>query len=114
MYLLPQLIESVNFKGKFNELIELARAGKFHDFKSDLAGPKVKLYEICNHYKELSFLAPKVLAGDFDDKADIDDILDMRKDLPEEMWATMGFWLEGESGYAAQEKAREERAANGD
>lgn len=80
---LPDMLEKRNGEGKYDSLILIARSGGFDDYKFDRVipekwgwiCPKSALVEILNsRYPELSDILSMVVAGDFDDKMDANDM----------------------------------------
>jgi hypothetical protein len=74
-----------------DQLIEMARKGIFHDFESELLGPKLILYEMLMRFGYPD-LACKARDGGYDDEpATVEQVEEMRSELGPEMWdAIMG------------------------
>jgi hypothetical protein len=64
---LVEILTERNTHGKYDKLIADAKAGKFHDFKSDEATPKTILAHELHKFKDLEDLADRVMEGEFDE-----------------------------------------------
>jgi hypothetical protein len=100
MTTLPDLLEERNKEGKYNEIIENARKGFYHDFKFDLVNPecinpcpKISLVLDLSKFPELKDIVAMTVNGDFDDRADEDDKKRLReefKDMPDPLRKAFG------------------------
>jgi hypothetical protein len=68
---------------KVRSIIAGAKAAHFHDFKSHLPMPKVSLVMLLRE-AGLQAIATRVIAGEFDETADAEDIADMALELKDE------------------------------
>lgn len=76
---------------KYKAIIERAELNGYHDFKfdkipghpeyGDIACPKVQLVHDLGQFPELADIRNQVMSGDFDEKPDAQDNLDLRLEL---------------------------------
>lgn len=76
----------------YSKLIEDAKANHFHDYKAPdfILMPKFYLVDRLAEFPELYDIRDRVIDGEFDEMADEEDMEEMRKYLPREMWDIMG------------------------
>lgn len=87
---LVQELEKLPRTPEIIALITEARLGEFHDYKNQkYACGKIEAYKRLKAIG-LNDLADRIANGEFDEQADREDILNMRKGLPERMWAAVG------------------------
>jgi hypothetical protein len=83
------------------ELLAEARSGEYHDYKNEkyVCGKTEAVRKLRNASDRTSSLADKaklielserVVEGEFDEQADAQDVADMQKTLPKEMWPLLG------------------------
>ncbi len=65
---------------KLEAIIEKARAGEFHDYKSPHVCGKVYLVSLLRD-ADMNVLAQRVMDGEYDEEADAEDRADMANDL---------------------------------
>lgn len=65
---LVALLKKRNYDGQYDDLIEKAAKGYFHDFKSDLATPKMALAAELEKFPELADIRKAVMDGEYDDE----------------------------------------------
>lgn len=89
---LVQELQARNITGKYNKLIDNAKANRYHDFKNppDVVCGKVELVADLEAFPELSDISDAVLRGVYDEQADEEDKVMLRKSLPKAMWASFG------------------------
>lgn len=77
------LVEELTAKDevKYASIIDKAKKMVYHDFKSELAMPKVELVKDLAPFPELFDIMDAVKEGDYDEPPDESDKEDMRKDL---------------------------------
>jgi hypothetical protein len=64
---LVELLNERNIDGRYNELIDKAKSGYYHDFKSELATPKSQLVEDLSYFPELQDVRESIIDGDYDE-----------------------------------------------
>ncbi len=71
---LVQELDSRNVDNLYDNIIEEAKAGEFHDYKNDkyLCG-KMALIEKLSKFPELKYIETQVRNGDYDESPDDDD-----------------------------------------
>lgn len=67
---LVELLQQRNTGNKYDQLIQNALAGMYHDWKSEEATPKMLLREHLGAFPELNDIAEMVMKGDFDEDFD--------------------------------------------
>lgn len=89
---LVQELESLNTGNRYDQLIENARNGRYHDYKNppDVICGKVELVKDLHAFPELQELSKAVKDGAYDEEADELDKAMLRKDLPAYMWPALG------------------------
>jgi hypothetical protein len=87
---LPKMLLAKDENKRFSGLIEKAVKGMYHDYKSDLATPKVELVNDLSRFPELEEIRQMVMEGEFDEEADDEDLAMLKKDTPKELWKTLG------------------------
>jgi len=81
---LVHVLTEKNEGDKYTEIIENAKHGVYHDFKSNATMPKVKLVQDLGRFPELGPLRNDVIGGMYDEPADEADKAMMRKSLEED------------------------------
>ena len=64
---LPMRLEALNKDGKLDGIIYIAINGGYHDFKSDIATPKLQLVMDLEKHPELKEIAQDVRKGMYDE-----------------------------------------------
>jgi hypothetical protein len=64
---LVEVLEKRNTAGRYDLLIQQARQGLFHDFKTTLGLPKMALVQALDHYPELADIRKDVANGVYDE-----------------------------------------------
>lgn len=83
-------LESLPRNMLIDKIIAEAKAGEFHDYKNQkYTCGKVALVSMLLA-AGLQPLATRVIDGEFDEEADEEDIENMRKFAPKEMWPVLG------------------------
>ena len=85
-------LEALNTGDRYNQLIENARNGRYHDYKNppDVLCGKVELVKDLYAFPELQELSKAVQEGAYDEEADEQDKALLRKDLLAYMWPALG------------------------
>lgn len=60
-------LEAINSHGKYTQIINAAKRGDYHDFKSKVATPKMALNNALLPFDELIDLRKRVINGEFDE-----------------------------------------------
>jgi hypothetical protein len=89
---LVEELTSINVDGKYDQLIENAKSGRYHDFKNpdDVICGKTELVHDLQKFPELEQYRQDVMNGDYDEEADEDDKEMMREGLPPSMRDILG------------------------
>lgn len=80
--LVDELIK-LNYRGRFNSLIEKAKANCYHDYKNPdhIICGKTEFIKDAARYPDLAELSSAVINGEYDESPDEEDKRKMREDL---------------------------------
>ena len=88
---LVKVLEQRNKDGIYDKIIKEAKAGEFHCYKNNkYPTPKFALLSVLKPFPELKDIREEVKEGIYDEKADEEDLKELRKFLPRQAWKEFG------------------------
>ena len=76
---LVKILHERNTGRQYDALIKLAARNHYHDYKSDVAAPKMELVEDLSNFPELNDISQMVMRGEFDESPDEVDKNELRE-----------------------------------